>query len=311
VAVTSSKAKEVTIAIDDESVCLAGQTIAIDYNPVDMPASPDPAPVATISLPAEYLARMIDRTIFAADCKSRRYALAGLLVETDGKNYLRVVGTDGRRLSTDYHGQDPKGKHVHSVVVPTVALVGVLKALRKADDVMMSIADGGGHVTFCIYKDGFRFAEYVCRTIDGKFPAWRDIIPAGADYPAIFFVGAPQLTEALTAAIAATDDESRAVDLCCADSVLSMSTSSTSNGKYFDTLVVRPASGVQTLDIALDCRFVLDVANAGKSGCSLELRAFDRNLETKKNQQADYPVVIRCDHWVNVIMPLRRNKKQA
>src|SRR5215813_7682030 len=62
-------------------------------------ASSKKALKAELTIPAPVLRAMIDKTIFAVSPDEARYNLSGVLVEAAGANKVRMVATDGHRLS--------------------------------------------------------------------------------------------------------------------------------------------------------------------------------------------------------------------
>jgi DNA polymerase-3 subunit beta len=83
--------------------------------------------------------RMIQETVFAAAREETRYAINGVLLDAGG-GCLRMVATDGRRLSISYHNND--SKTAFKIVVPLRALNTLARALPEGSKEPLRIEVG-------------------------------------------------------------------------------------------------------------------------------------------------------------------------
>ncbi|MBR2693995.1 MAG: DNA polymerase III subunit beta [Thermoguttaceae bacterium] len=126
------------------------------------------------------LLKNISRTTFATDMENNKYALSGVLFElTDGS--IDTVSTDGRRLTHQRGKAVSHGGHQteSGAIVPLKALNAVEKAIGEVgSETAIKIAVEGGKITFVTANDEIMITS---RLVDGRFPAWRKIIPEKTD----------------------------------------------------------------------------------------------------------------------------------
>ena len=126
------------------------------------------------------LQKNISRTQFATDTENNKYALSGVLFElTEG--CIDTVSTDGRRLTHQRGKAVSHGGHQteSGAIVPLKALGAVEKAINEVGaDQPVKIAVEGGKITFATAGDEIMISS---RLVDGRFPAWRKIIPEKSD----------------------------------------------------------------------------------------------------------------------------------
>src|SRR5687768_7488927 len=145
------------------------------YAAEDFPALPafDGKGQATMAEGA--LRRLVEQTSFAVATDDVRYGLNGAHIEerdgTDGK-VLRIVATDGHRLSaaeTPFEGEIALSPRM---LVPRKALAVIRKLLEGHDEVV-EIAFGEGAVRITRPGQTFWF-----RLLDGEFPDYERVVPA-------------------------------------------------------------------------------------------------------------------------------------
>jgi DNA polymerase-3 subunit beta len=131
---------------------------------------------AHLTIAAEVLMAMIDKTIFAVSPDETRYNLSGVFIEAPGPGMVRMVATDGHRLAMiDRPAADfalAKG-----AILPRKGL-GELKRLLDA------IA--GNEVTLTVETQLAWLhnaqTELSMRLIEGEFPDYRGVIPQSSKY---------------------------------------------------------------------------------------------------------------------------------
>ncbi|MEM1450519.1 MAG: DNA polymerase III subunit beta [Planctomycetota bacterium] len=115
--------------------------------------------------------RLVGRTAFAAAKEPGRYAMHGVLTELEN-DQLRLVATDGRRLSMASIPIEMAGREPTSALIPTKGMQLFCRAIPDPlDQVRLSFGDG---------QVGLRSknAEIFARLIDGDFPQYQAVIPA-------------------------------------------------------------------------------------------------------------------------------------
>lgn len=132
--------------------------------------------VNVTALSAGTLRRLLALTKFAMippKEEDSRYSLQGVQMEFETAETVRLVATDGHRLSTAI-GPRPKGEARDPLLIPR-QMVDILAAMLDG------CADADG-VTVALTPDGRMFFGVGMRTasshgLEGKFPAWRKILP--------------------------------------------------------------------------------------------------------------------------------------
>ena len=158
---------------------------------------------ALATIPSERLAAAVRGCVYATDNEASRYALAAVLIDVLA-GACSFVATDGRRLShvlaaTDSRFQDG------TALVPSDAMesIGAFAARRKAD-VLIESTDTSVVATFpgCVV---------MARQIHGRYPKWRDVLPAGRDGATQTVVDCGELIAATRAAAVVASESSKGV----------------------------------------------------------------------------------------------------
>lgn len=176
------------------------------YRPEDFPELPFQEPTQSVELLAWQLDRLIERTQFATDPDSTRYALSGCAFEFEGPEedsesaigQLSLVATDGRRLAHAYapasgSGLDPLTQvgddptQSLAPAIPSVSLKRLRSLLATLENLNHSVRLGWTDTArLQIVGDGFVFSA---RQISGRFPTWRAIIPPPSPHRTLITYG--------------------------------------------------------------------------------------------------------------------------
>jgi DNA polymerase-3 subunit beta len=117
--------------------------------------------------------RMIQETVFAAAREETRYAINGVLVDA-AAGCLRLVATDGRRLSISYENLETKTEF--KVVVPLRALNTLARALPEGSKEPLRIEVGDKQIVFTTGK-----MQLVSQLLETRFPDYEGVLPKAAD----------------------------------------------------------------------------------------------------------------------------------
>jgi DNA polymerase III subunit beta len=124
---------------------------------------------------------MIEKTVFAASNEESRYHLNGVLFaqsKQGGKEILRMVATDGHRLSlVDRENQKIHGIEEKGIIIPKKGVLEIKKIIGDGDgEGEMGIYFNSTHGFFKMGK-----SLTVIRLIDGEFPEYEQVVPKGND----------------------------------------------------------------------------------------------------------------------------------
>ena len=164
---------DITISLDGNSLVVSSGmsvfnlgTLPVDTYPVMASSEYD----NTFDIEADELRRLFDLTAFAISTEETRYYLNGVYLHVvDG--VLTAVATDGHRLAKATTGGT--ACDMHGVIVPRKTVVELGKVLD------------GGTVTVDVSETKIRFMSgatvIVSKVIDGTYPDYTRVIPAGTD----------------------------------------------------------------------------------------------------------------------------------
>lgn len=206
-------------------------------------------------LTAAAFKQMGQRTEFATEEESSRYALGGVLLEME-ENKIFAVGTDGRRLAKMQVVAEAVGGHKTPMendagrcIVRAQSMRAIGRAISE-DDGEVWIAYRGNDVLIKTKR-----AVFYSRLVEGRFPRWRDVIPnrrGGAKIE----VTVGGFHSAIRQAAVVTNQESRGIDFKFAEGTLTLSASTAEIG---ESQIDMPISyGGEPIAVTLDHRFVAD-----------------------------------------------------
>ncbi len=205
------------------------------------------------SLTAADLRMLIDRTRFAISTEETRYYLNGIYLHKanrDGVDVLRAVATDGHRLASVEMPLPAGAADIPGVIVPRK----LVSELRKLID------ESGDEVAVDLSESKIRFsfddAIVTSKLIDGTFPDYQRVIPAGNDK--VMEVNCKSFADAVDRVSAISSEKSRAIKLAISDNTLVLSASSTEHGSATEEVEVDYRG--ETLEIGFNSAYLLDIA---------------------------------------------------
>ncbi len=138
----------------------------------DYPDLPEIEDVEPLTLSGEVFEEMSRLTAYATSRDENRITLCGVLFEMD-KDYMRIAGTDGHRLSMAERKNGSETAEEIEVIIAN----RTLKEVRR-----MISSDGGDDIHFGIKGNLFLFKKnkeiIVSKKIEGHFPDYDSVIPA-------------------------------------------------------------------------------------------------------------------------------------
>jgi DNA polymerase-3 subunit beta len=206
------------------------------------------------TIAAGELKRLFDKTQFAISTEETRYYLNGIYLhtlESSGTTVLRAVATDGHRLARVETGAPAGSAGMPGVIVPRKAVAEVLKLVE----------DAGDSVTVELSPTKIRFTlglvVLTSKLIDGTFPDYQRVIPAGNDKQLVVdrgdFAGAVDRVSTISS------ERGRAVKLSLADRRLTLSVTNPDSGSALEEL--EADYDAAPLDIGFNARYLLDIAS--------------------------------------------------
>ncbi len=207
----------------------------------------------TFKVAAADLKRLIDKTQFAISTEETRYYLNGIYLHTAGTAkaaMLRAVATDGHRLA-QVEFDLPAG---------ATGMPGVIVPRKTVGEVQRLIADTDGEVTVELSQGKIRFTlgdvVLTSKLIDGTFPDYGRVIPAGNDKELI--VDKKEFEQAVDRVSTVSSERGRAVKLSLSNGKLMLSVTNPDSGSATEEIEAEYAS--DPLDIGFNSRYLLDIA---------------------------------------------------
>ncbi len=128
------------------------------------------------------LQRMVEQTSFAVATDDARYGLNGAYLEErtrDDERWLRMVATDGHRLSAAEARVEGQLAITPRMLVPRKAMQ-VMKKLLDGGDELVTVSFGEGAIRLSRTHETFWF-----RMLDGEFPDYNAVVPSESRFRAM------------------------------------------------------------------------------------------------------------------------------
>lgn len=208
----------------------------------------------TFNLPAASLKMLIDRTQFAISTEETRYYLNGIFmhtVEAEGDLKLRAVATDGHRLARADVVAPSGSEGMPGIIVPRKTVGELQKLVDGLDaDVLIEISDAKIRMT----------AGPIILTsklIDGTFPDYQRVIPAGNDKE--MRIDTKSFQNAVDRVSTISSERGRAVKLALSDGQMTLTVNNPDSGSATDEVPAGYDS--DPLEIGFNAKYLLDITS--------------------------------------------------
>jgi len=257
----------------------------------EFPAFIEPEGVAMVQMDAETLGDMINKTIYAITIEEAGFKLSGVFTERvseDGNNFLRMVSTDGHRLSMI-------DKSISGI--ETLDLAQGVMIPKKGMSELNRLASEGGVIEIgfkqkdCVAKK--ENALLVMRLLEAKFPDYRAVIPKEANLS--ITLKRSSLLEAMRKMLILSNERYRAVRITIENNVLDLVSANPDLGEAQEKIDIRYSG--ERIEAGFNPRYFIDVVQA--------MRSETISMEFMDNSK---PCVIKGDEddgFIGLIMPMR------
>ncbi len=250
--------------------------------------APHKAIKAELPISAEFLRQMIDKTIFSVSPDEARYNLSGVYLEAAGPAGVRMVATDGHRLSMierEVHGFKMEG----GAIIPRKGLQELRKILDQAgaDEVKLSL---DGQLAYLKRGD----TEVMMRLVEGEFPDYRGVIPKQSRHGII--VDRDVLTAAIKRAAIFSNERYHGVKFALSPGSMTVSSTSPEMGEASETIDVDFKG--EEFAIGFNANYLRDALGVIPSGNTVELGLSDDVSPGVLRTEAD-------SKFTYVVMPMR------
>jgi len=266
------------------------------YNLACLPADEypvfiEPEGVVTIEIDGDVLSEMINKTIYSVTLEDAGFKLSGIFTEKiaqEGKVFLRMVSTDGHRLSMiDREFNDVKDLKIdNGVMIP-----------KKGMSELNKLASEGGtiHLGFkknnCVAKK--ENALIVIRLLESKFPDYNAVIPGKSKY--YIKIKKDYLIDGMKKMTILSNESYRGVKITLENNKMELLSNNPDLGDAQDNLEVEYNG--ERLEMGFNARYFIDILQAMDSDI-VELGFIDNSSPCLINGEKD-------KGFLGLIMPMR------
>ncbi|MGD2127032.1 MAG: DNA polymerase III subunit beta, partial [Desulfobacteraceae bacterium] len=245
------------------------------YNLACLPADEypifvQPEDVDTVEIQADVLREMINKTIYAVTLEEAGFKLSGIFTEKvaqEGKTFLRMVSTDGHRLSMiDKDIEDVgKMKMVAGVMIPKKGMSELSKLASEGGSVHLGFKQNN-----CVARK--EDSIIVIRLLESKFPDYTAVIPKKAK--SIVKARRESLLDGMKKMIILTSESYRGVKITLEKDAMELVSINPDLGDAQEKLEVEYKG--EHLEAGFNARYFLDVLQSMDSE-GIELRFIDNS----------------------------------
>lgn len=259
--------------------------------PDEFPGFIEPEGVAMIRIDGDTLADMIDKTIYAITVEEAGFKLSGVFTERvsyDGRHFLRMVATDGHRLSMI----DKPVPNIENLDLPKGVMIP-----KKGMSELNRLASEGGEVEIgfkqkdCVAKK--ENAVLVMRLLEAKFPDYQAVIPKETAFT--LSLKRSSLQEAMRKMLILSNERYRAVKITIENNVLDLVSANPDLGEAQEKIDISYSG--ERIEAGFNPRYFIDVLQAMQSD-TIRMEFMDNSK----------PCVIKGDAdegFIGLIMPMR------
>ncbi|MHB8232457.1 MAG: DNA polymerase III subunit beta [bacterium] len=220
------------------------------------------------------ISKVIFSTALSEDAKRNLTGVYFVLEDEGGKDYLRLVATDGHRLSLtqseiNYNGKKDGGIYdllKTGVIIPKKILTEVLK-LDK--DGSIKILINSNNVIFELEKLSDitnKNTKLISRLIEGKFPDYNTVLPKDGYKTSI--INTKKFYNSIKIVSLLAEEKSHSIELSFSENNLLIKTVNTNIGEGSDELEINYTG--EPISIKLNSRYIMDfISNITENNLSV------------------------------------------
>jgi len=240
-----------------------------------------------LTLPQQQLKQLIASTAFAMAHQDVRFYLNGMLFDLSQKT-LRVVATDGHRLSTCATELDCDDLAPTQAILPRKGVLELQKLLADSDET----------VHFALAKNyltvQLKSIVFTCKLVDGRFPDYKRVLPQHNDQLAVaqkdFFKSLLQRAAILS------NDKFKGVRLALKPNLIAVHAQNSEQDESHEDMSIEYQG--PEMEIGFNVNYLLDVLGAlTQEQATLSLKDANSSCMIESN-------IDEC-HCQHVIMPMR------
>jgi DNA polymerase-3 subunit beta len=260
----------------------------------EFPVLIEPEGTVMIEVDGKAVVEMVDKTIYSITMEEAGFKLSGVFMERvskEGEDFLRMVATDGHRLSLiDKKIPDIQNIELeHGVMIPKKGLIELNK-----------LALDEGNIFFGVKQNNFvakkEKALIVIRLLDAKFPDYKNVIPLEEEGDKnIIAVNKRSLLEAMRRMMIMRTDQYQGVKINVGSDYLEMVSVNPDLGNAEEKVEIHYSG--EPLEIGFNPRYFIDALQPMQSE---EIR-----LSIKDNTSPCLITGVEDNGFLGLIMPMR------
>jgi DNA polymerase-3 subunit beta len=233
------------------------------------------------------LREMIERTAFAVSADETRLNLSGIFLERPEAGKLRIVATDGHRLSMITRAVEG-GAAASGVIIPRKGVAEISKVIEAGEEPVEIVVQAG------VAHARRGQVELAMRLVEGEFPDYHQVVPQKSERRML--VGVEALLSALRRVSIVSSERTRGVKLQLDAGKLEISSINPDVGEASEEVTVDYDN--VPFSIGFNAKYVMDM---------LAVLPGSGQVEVGFNDEVS-PAVIRCEgeaDYLYVVMPMR------
>ena len=264
----------------------------VGLSPEEFPYFPNPAQGTYLALSGTQLKEMIEKTSFAISTDESKYNLSGIyfkMLTLENKNFLRLVATDGHRLSLIQREVSPAtiSELEKGVIFPRKGIF----ELKKMADEDEGMIDLGFMDNNAVVRRGQTIV--IMRLVDGEFPDYNRVVPKNNELVAT--IDRENILHALRRMSILSSEKSRGIKINLSHNSLEISSSNPEFGDAREDLEISYQG--PDLSIGFNARYLIDILQA--------LHQEEIELHLRDNLSPGLLQPKEDESYLAVVMPMR------
>ncbi len=278
---------------------------------IDYPTIIDFKSEDNFDIDLKILKTLIGNVIFSTalneDTKRNLTGVYFVLVNSDGKDSLRLVATDGHRLSLtqfkiDYTGKKNDGIYnllKTGIIIPKKVLTEILKLDKEG---VVNILINLNNVIFEFKKESDetdKSTKFISRLIEGKFPDYETIIPKDGYKTSI--INTKKFYNSIKIVSLLAEEKSHSIELGFTEDNLLVKTVNTNIGEASDEMEIDYKG--EPINIKLNSRYIMDfIVNISEDSVSTRFNTIYTPFIIEPHVENDDD---KAMYSIGVFMPMR------
>ena len=257
----------------------------------EYPVFIEPEGVSTVEIDSLILSEMINKTIFSVTMEEAGFKLSGVFTEKitkEDKKYLRMVSTDGHRLSLIDKEIDKieELKFDNGVMIPKKGMLELNKLASDGEKIYIGFKQNN-----CIAKKDN--SVIVIRLLESKFPDYNSVIPKNVKHK--IKVKKEEILYSMRKMIILTNESYRGVKITLENNKMEFVSINPDLGDVRDILTVEYND--ERIEMGFNSKYFMDVLQAMESEI-IEIGFIDNSSPCLFNGEND-------KGFLGLVMPMR------